>query len=144
MDQSRPRVVADIMTRRVVTLIETQGLQPIAPGMQRYRFRHLPVIDEEGKLVGLVTQRDILRASASDLEDDAAGRTQSLHERFTVADVMTRDVVTVGPDTPLAQAGRLLWERKLGCLPVTEDDGVLVGIVTEADFVMLAVRLLEA
>ena len=130
------------MTREVVTLFEEDNLVGVEEGMQRYKFRHLPVVDE-GKLVGLVTHRDLLRVAASELEPTAARRTEHLKQSVFVRDVMRRDLVTVREDTPLEDAGRLLWNNKLGCLPVTKDDGSLVGIVTEADYVKLAIRLLE-
>jgi CBS-domain-containing membrane protein len=138
-----PKLVRDIMTKKVVTLFEEDNLIGVEAGMQRYKFRHLPVVDD-GKLVGLLTHRDLLAVAASTLEPQAARKTEHLQQSVFVRDIMRRDLVTVREDLPLIEAGKLLWNNKLGCLPVTAEDGTLLGIVTEADFVQLAVRLLEA
>lgn len=137
-----PKLVSDIMTREVVTLYEEDNLRGVEEGMNRFRFRHLPVVDD-GKLVGLVTHRDLLRMAASELEPGAAVKTAAIQERLFVRDVMQRDLVTVREDTPLLDAGRVMWNSKLGCLPVVGPEGKLVGIVTEADFLKLSLWFLE-
>lgn len=137
-----PRVVRDIMTAKVVYMLEEENLERIGKGMERFKFRHLPVIDG-GKLVGIVSQRDYLRASVSDLDPDFALKNDNLKRNIFVAEIMTRDVVSVRPDTPLLEAAKLLREHRFGCLPVTEADGSLVGIVTDYDFVGLTIALLE-
>jgi CBS domain-containing membrane protein len=137
-----PKLVRDIMTREVVTLYEEDSLTGVAEGMQRFRFRHLPVVDDNA-LVGLITHRDLLRVAASSLEPGNEQKTQRLQQGVFARDVMRRDVITVGEETTLAEAGQLLWDKKLGCLPVVDADQKLLGIVTEADFVKLAVRFLK-
>lgn len=138
----KPSLVRDIMTREVVTLYEEDNLLGVEEGMQHFRFRHLPVVDD-GKLVGLITQRDLLRVAASIAEPGGQVKSRNIKERLFARDVMARDLVSVREDTPLSDAGLLLWNNKLGCLPVVDDSGALQGIVTEADFVKLALRLLE-
>jgi CBS domain-containing membrane protein len=138
----KPKLVSDIMTREVVTLFEEDNLVGVEEGMRRYKFRHLPVADD-GRLVGLITHRDLLSFAASALEPSAARKTEHLNQGVFVRDVMRRDLITVREDTTLVEAGKLLWDHKLGCLPVTAENRKLVGIVTEADFVKLAVSLLE-
>jgi CBS domain-containing protein len=140
-DAPEPMKVGDIMTREVYTLFEEENLASIEEGMESYRFRHLPVIDD-GKLVGLVTIRDILRASASSLEVGHEDKTRQLRERFFVRDIMTSDVETVKEDTLLVDAATTMRDKKLGCLPVVADGGQLVGIITESDFVRLSIRFL--
>ncbi|MBE7478759.1 MAG: CBS domain-containing protein [Polyangiaceae bacterium] len=137
-----PRVVRDIMTAKVVYMLEEENLERIGKGMERFKFRHLPVVDA-GKLVGIVSQRDYLRASVSDLDPDFALKNDNLKRNIFVAEIMTRDVVSVRPDTPLLEAAKLLREHRFGCLPVTEADGSLVGVVTDYDFVGLTIALLE-
>lgn len=141
MSKEEPQIVADIMTREVATLYEEDNLERIEEAMQRFRFHHVPVVDGR-KLMGLVTHRDLLRVSASSAEKRGERRTRALREHLFVRDVMTRDVKTAAPDTPLAEAGRRMLELQHGCLPVVED-GELVGIVTQSDFVRVAIRLLE-
>ncbi|MEZ4226722.1 MAG: CBS domain-containing protein [Polyangiaceae bacterium] len=142
MSKVLPRTVGDLMTREVITLFEEDNLERIEEGMQRYRFRHLPVVDD-GKLVGLVTHRDILRAQASSLETGSAQKNRLLTESVFVRDIMQQNVTTVKADMALSDAGDLMVNEKRGCLPVVDDAGNLVGIITEADFVKLAVRLLR-
>ena len=139
----KPVLVSDIMTRDVVTLYEEENLERLQEGMDRFGFRHLPVVDGD-KLVGLVTHRDLLRAAVSILEPGRATREQVYESGVFVAQIMTRNPATVRPDAPLAEAAKLLRDNKFGCLPVTEADGKLVGIITEADFVALVLHLLEA
>lgn len=130
------------MTAKVVYMLEEENLERIGKGMERFKFRHLPVVDV-GKLVGIVSQRDYLRASVSDLDPDFALKNDNLKRNIFVAEIMTRDVVSVRPDTPLLEAAKLLREHRFGCLPVTEADGSLVGVVTDYDFVGLTIALLE-
>jgi CBS domain-containing protein len=140
---AHPHLVRDIMTHKVVTLYEEDNLSGVEKGMEHFKFRHLPIVDD-GKLVGLVTHRDILRVAASTLEAGAAQKTQYLLESVFVRDVMQKEVVTAHPDMPLIDAGRLMWNNKISCLPVITEDKTLVGIVTEGDFLKLALAFLEA
>lgn len=136
-----PRLVRDIMTPKVLCLLEEENLERIEMGMKRFKFRHLPVIDG-GKVVGMLSQRDYLRASVSELDPDHGLKDTNLKRNIFVAEIMTRDVVTVRPETTLLEAAKILREHHFGALPVTEADGTLVGIVTEFDFVRLAAALL--
>ncbi len=133
--------VADIMSTDVVTLIEDETLAHAKRCMDRGRIRHLPVL-RETKLVGLVTHRDLLAASFSIFAEVEPAEQRRVFVTVPVAEAMHRDVITVGPDTPVADAAHTLLDNKWGCLPVVSDDGDLLGIVTEADFLRLTVRLL--
>ena len=138
-----PRWVEDIMTRQVEVLHQDESLELAASAMKAFCFRHIPVV--EGKrLVGLVTERDILRASISSLDEDYELRDDKLKRYRFVGEIMTLVVHTVRPETPLLEAAKLLREKKLGCLPVVRDDGTLVGIVTQSDFLRLAIDFLGA
>ena len=135
------QTVADAMTRKIAPVTEREALENVEEGMHQLRFRHLPVVDKHGKLVGLLTHRDILHASSSFLSDREADRNAIIYQ-VPVGRVMQHDVLTVQPQDSLVEAGKLLWESKIGCLPVVEDDGTLVGIITEADFLRIALQLL--
>jgi CBS domain-containing membrane protein len=131
--------VRDVMTAEVTTLKRNDKLTLADDIMRLGRIRHLPVIDEGGQLAGIVTQRDLFRgALAKALGYGERGQRQLL-DTLVVKEIMTSDVITTTPDTPLAEAARLLVERKIGCLPVVEAER-LVGIITEGDFVALALR----
>ena len=142
MTNSTPRFVRDIMTRKVAVLYVEQNLELAEWGMKELHFRHLPVV-EGSKLIGLVSERDLLRASLSTLNSDHALLDDNLKRYFFVCEVMTTDVVTVRPDARLVEAAKLLHDRKLGCLPVTEQDGTLVGILTQSDLVALVAQVLQ-
>jgi CBS domain-containing protein len=130
------------MSRDVLTLREEQDLHHLDDVMRLFKFRHMPVTDDR-RLVGLVSQRDVLRISASSLLPGAKEQTDLLAKKFHVRDVMIRDVQTVTPGTLLSAAARLLLRDKVGCLPVVDEENVLVGILTESDFVRFATQVLE-
>jgi CBS-domain-containing membrane protein len=140
--KKRPQTVSELMSKDVLCLREEQDLHHLDDAMRLLRFRHMPVT-ADGRLVGLVTQRDVLRISASSLLPGAKEQSNFLARTFLVRDVMVRNVKTVGPGTALATAARLLLGEKLGCLPVVDDHNVLVGILTESDFVRFATQVLE-
>jgi len=133
--------VRDIMSPAVVTLTEDETLADAKRCMDRGRIRHLPVLRDR-KLVGLVTHRDLLAASFSIFAEVEPAEQRRIFVRVPVVEAMHRDVITVGPDEPVASAARTLLDNKWGCLPVVDDRGNLLGIVTEADFLQLTVRLL--
>jgi CBS domain-containing membrane protein len=139
----RLQLVSDIMTREVITLSEEDNLSGVSEGMKHFRFRHLPVVDGN-KLIGLITHQNLLEVAASTLEPSSGSKTQAFNERLFARDVMLRDILTVSEDTRVVDAARLMWNKKIGCLPVVREGNQLVGIVTEADFVLLAIRFLGA
>ena len=134
--------VRDLMSVDVVTLDAGDPLVAAEEIMGFRRFRHLPVT-EEGRLIGLVTHRDLLRACVSPFTEDSRKKDAILKARVNVRDIMHARVKTVGPETDLAEAAAMLRTGAFGCLPVVEADGRLLGIVTEADFVRLAEILLR-
>jgi CBS domain-containing membrane protein len=134
--------VADLMSTDLVTLIEDETLAHAQRCMARGRIRHLPVV-RDGRLTGLVTHRDLLAASFSIFAEVEHNEQRRIFTTVRVVEAMHRDVVTVAPDLGVAQAAAILLENKYGCLPVVDGDGVLVGILTEADFLRLTVRLLK-
>jgi len=133
--------IAEIMNTDLVTLAEDDNLSLARELMANHRIRHLPVVDSAGKLVGLVTQRDVLAAADSTLlsKPDAAVKPESY---IAVSSVMTVSVHKITETTNLRAAAMYLQKHKIGCLPV-ERKGKLVGIVTDSDFVTVAVHLME-
>jgi len=133
--------VADLMTTDVVTLTEDETLALAQRCMARGRIRHLPVV-REGKLVGLITHRDLLAASFSIFAEVEASEQRRIFDSVRVVELMHRDVVMVSPGLAVSKAARILLENKYGCLPVVDEEQQLQGIVTEADFLRLTVQLL--
>jgi CBS domain-containing membrane protein len=136
-----PQTVSDVMTRKIATVAEQDALAHIEESMHRLRFRHLPVVDSQGKLVGLLSHRDLLHVSSSWLSEQEVEQNAAI-QRLPVGRVMQHEVLTVQPSDPLIEVGKLMWASKIGCLPVVDAEGTLVGIITEADFIRLAVTLL--
>lgn len=126
--------VSDAMTGRVYTVEPDDPLSLVWEVMRERGVRHVPVLDAEGDLVGLVTHRDLLRASLVEQNDLPRVIEGALLERTRVADVMIQNVETVSPEDELSDAARLMLEQKFGCLPVVEGRRP-VGIQTESDFV---------
>ena len=101
--------------------------------MHRADVRHLPIVAADGTLLGLLSDRDLQQAGASTLPPLSRYEAPLLLMTMLVKDIMRTDVITVGGETTLADAGQLLLEHKIGCLPVLHYDGTLVGIVTVTD-----------
>jgi CBS domain-containing protein len=126
--------VKDLMTEEVFTLFPDDDLQFLEEALDWQRIRHVPVIDHNQKLVGVLTQRDFLRLAISDLANISKEERRALYKSIKVEDVMTKEPFTAKPEMSLEQASQMMGEFKIGCLPVTED-AKLVGILTESDFV---------
>jgi acetoin utilization protein AcuB len=97
------------------------------------RIRHLPVVTRQNVCVGMLTDRDVRQAGASDAPSMAEHELTYLLEKLRVRDIMTQDVVTVRGTTPLAEVGQLFLQKKFGCLPVVRDNNRLEGIITVTD-----------
>lgn len=130
-------VVADVMTKDVTTLRRNDQLSIADDVMKQKRIRHLPVLDDDGDLAGILSQRDLFQGALVRALGYGASQQERLLGLLVVKEVMQSDVVTTTPGTPLADAARLMVERKIGCLPVVSEER-LVGILTEGDFVNLA------
>jgi CBS domain-containing protein/gamma-glutamyl:cysteine ligase YbdK (ATP-grasp superfamily) len=129
------RTVGQFMSTDLFT-VHPEDLVDLAASVMDWRHvRHVPVEDDEGKLVGLVTHRDVLRLLVRGLKGEGGGA-------VLVGDIMKSAPVTVTPATPTIEAIGLMRSRGVGCLPVVEK-GVLVGIVTAKDFLDASARLFE-
>ena len=124
--------VRDRMSRAVTTVRPEARLADAAALMRDRKIRHLPVVDGRGRLVGIVTARDLRQALFAPAVQAEATDLATVLESLTVADVMTRGVVSVRAVTSIRDAARVMHERRLGALPVVEG-GRLVGILTETD-----------
>jgi CBS domain-containing protein len=131
--------VKDVMSTHVVAVRKTASFKDMATRLREHRVSAFPVLDEDNKVVGVVSEADLLTKEA--LEFSATGRVSGmLHHReqakaaaTTAADLMTKPPVTVGPDEFVSHAARLMYARKVKRLPVVDDDGRLIGIVSRAD-----------
>ena len=115
-------IVRKHMTAPPITIPRDTDFKAAMGLMQKHRIRRLPVVDDRGVLAGIVAERDLLVAAD-----------RYLSSPVDVAQIMTRQVVTVGDTTPVVVAATLMIERKIGGLPVVDDDNNVVGIITESD-----------
>ena len=128
-----PTEVADVMTGKVVTLSPHHGFNEVTNLMNDRSFRHCVVVDNQGRVVGVISDRDILRALAR----NPNSRTKSLEQ------IMTRNPITVKRNTPIIDAVSKILSKRINCLPVIEDDGSVCGIVTSTDLLKSYLKLLE-
>jgi CBS domain-containing membrane protein len=133
----RKYTVRELMTPVVRTVGRNDELTNADELMTAQRIRHVPVLDEDGCVCGVVSQRDLFRGALAKALGYGKTAQQKMHSLLRVKEVMSASVVTVGPHEPLANAARLMLEHKIGCLPVVDGDHLL-GILTEGDFVKLA------
>lgn len=131
--------VDEIMTTEIFTLPATATVADAIRIMAEHRIRHIPIVDSEGDLEGLVTRHDVMDVLDSTLRKKIERRDPAT---ITLAEIMTRDIVTVDAGANLRRAALYLEEHKFSCLPVM-NEGRLSGIVTDADLVAVAINLLE-
>jgi len=132
--------VAEMMTREPYTLGPDDSLATARELLAEHHIRHIPIVSAEGLLIGLVSQRDVLAAADSSvLNADGGGSRESC---VALSAIMTSPVQTADESASLRGAAMHLQQNKLGCLPILRQ-GRLVGIITDADFVAIAINLME-
>jgi CBS domain-containing protein len=136
--QSQPtgryQCVADVMTRKTVTLSPHHGFAEAVSLMADRHFRHIVVVDTAGKILGVISDRDILRTLA---------RTTNWQTK-DVSQIMTREPITVKRETPLVVAVAKIVSKRINCLPVLDDEGKVCGILTSTDLLKAYQKLLES
>jgi CBS domain-containing membrane protein len=131
---TRERLVRDLMTEKVFTLKPKDDLAALYDLMDTRHVRHVPIVDSDGELVGLVTDRDLSRSALGAVEELPLSVERDILRRRRIRGIMATEPDSIEPDATLKEAAEILLENKVGCLPVVE--GLhLVGILTEADFV---------
>ena len=136
-------LVKERMTRQPIVVTPELPVSKALALMRTEHIRRLPVVNKSGRLVGIVSDRDLLLASPSPATSLSVWEITYLLGKITVRDVMTKKVITVTEDTPLEDAARIMADSKIGGLPVVRD-GSLVGIITETDLFKLFLELLGA
>ncbi|PIE69023.1 MAG: hypothetical protein CSA21_04370 [Deltaproteobacteria bacterium] len=134
--------VKDIMSIEVITLTPEDTLKTARKIMRLAHIRHLPIVDPCSRFCGLITHRDILSATVSQLAGIDNATQEEIDAGIPIREVMRQDTQVVTGEEPLTKVAETLLTNKYGCLPVVEHDK-LIGIVTEADFIKLAIRLME-
>lgn len=136
-------LVGQRMTPRPFTVNEDTSLPEALELMRREKIRRLPVLNKHGKLVGIVTELDLLRASPSPATTLSIYEIPYLLSKIKMREIMSREVITVTEETPIEEAARIMADNKIGGLPVMRDDK-LVGIITETDIFRLMLELFGA
>jgi CBS domain-containing membrane protein len=133
--------VRDCMTRKVFTIPLGKKALAVKEIMEWAHIRHVPVVDAEGKLAGMVSHRDVLHASLASIAERVADAERRRHLwTVSIERIMRTPVETIGPDERVQDAARRMRAGKIGCLPVVEG-GKLVGIITEHDLLGLIERI---
>lgn len=134
-------LVKDRMNVEPVTVTPDTSFSDAFRLMSEGRIRHLPVVDEDGKLLGVVARPDLLHASPSAATTVSVFEMNFLLANLHIRDVMSSPPVTASEDAPLEEAARVMVEKKIGCLPIMRD-GELVGLITETDIFEIFVEIL--
>ena len=137
--------VKDLMTTPVVAVRENASFKEIVSRMRDSRVSAFPVVDREGKVIGVVSEADMLNKEA---DEASAGTFASMlrfrdHEKaagVTAADLMTSPPATIGPDETVVDAARLMRDRRIKRLPVTNATGHLIGVISRADVLSIFTR----
>jgi len=132
--------VADLMTEKVVFARENDRLDTVYDVMAENHIRHIPVVNKDQEVIGLVSQRDLVGAALFTDQSMPLSQVRDLLREIKVSEVMIRGAETTEPDESLREAGLKMLENKFGCLPVVEGQ-TLIGILTEADFVQYVCNL---
>lgn len=133
------RKVRDLMSPEVVTLTVNETLTIADDVMRLGRIRHMPVVDDDGRLVGILSQRDLFRDALARALGYGQHAQDKMLKMMRVKEVMKTGVATVSPDAPLEEAATRMLRDKIGCLVVLEGDEI-AGILTESDFVKLVAQ----
>ena len=136
--------VKDIMRSSVVTLHVTDSLGVADDVMSMGRIRHLPVVDGHRRVVGLLTQRDLYKAAISSVLGFTKAKAHEWLGKVDVRDVMTVGITTVDMEAGVVEAVDKMLTKKFGCLPVIDQEGCLVGLVTESDCLRCLRDLMKA
>jgi len=136
-------LVGERMTKDPIVIRDDTPIDKALKIMRENKVRRMPVLNDKGALVGIVSERDLLFASPSPATTLSIYELHYLMSRIKVADVMTEEVITVTEDTPLREAARVMVDKRIGGLPV-ERKGELVGIITETDLFKIFLELLES
>ena len=136
-------LVKERMSHPVITVHPELPIQEALKRMREEHVRRFPVVDKRGRLIGIVSERDLLHAAPSDATSLNIWEVHYLVSKITVEKVMTRKVTTITEDTPLEEAARIMADQKIGALPVMRD-GDVVGIITETDLFKVLLEMTAA
>ncbi|MBW2580961.1 MAG: CBS domain-containing protein [Deltaproteobacteria bacterium] len=132
----------DIMATELITLHVDEELSLASDIMNLARIRHLPIVKGD-HLVGIISQRDLFKASLASVMGYGYAETRDHLKSVAISEAMVKEVITIKPDADIQEAGRIMLEKKIGCLPVVQKNR-LVGMVTETDILRCFLSHYEA
>ncbi len=135
--------VRDCMSAPAVTVTPDTPFQTAAKMLREHQFRRLPVVDKNGRLAGIVAERDLLHATPSPAESLSSWERNHLLAQLTVQQVMTRAIIITTPDTLVEHAASLMIANRIGGLPVVDEDNQVVGVITETDIFKAFVEMMD-
>ena len=133
-------LVKDWMTDEVIMIGPKTTLPKAHELMMNHKIRRLPVVNPDGRLVGIITLGDVRGAEPSQATTLSVWELNYLLARLQVSKIMTRNPVTISPTSTIGEAARLMLDKKVSGLPVTDEGGAVVGIITESDIFRMVVR----
>lgn len=133
-------LVKDWMTTGVITVTPDTTLPDAHQLMDKHNIRRLPVLDDKGRLVGVVTRGDVRGAEPSDATTLSIWEVNYLLAKLTVGKIMTRNPITVSPEATIEKAAKLMLDNKISGLPVVDESGKEVGVITESDIFRMVVK----
>lgn len=136
-------LVGKRMSHPVITVHPDTSMQAALDLMHKENIQRLPVVDKNGKLVGIISEKQLLKASPSDATSLSVWELKSLVNSIKIEKIMTKDITTVTEDTPIEEAARIMADSNVGGLPVVNGDKV-VGIITETDIFKILLEVVGA
>ncbi|MCB0116395.1 MAG: CBS and ACT domain-containing protein [Caldilineaceae bacterium] len=137
-------LVRDRMSTPPVTIMPETPFQDALKLMREQRFRRLPVVNRSGELIGIVSERDLLYATPSPANSLSVWELQYLLSQLQVQNIMSKEVVTTTADTPIEDAAEVMARRKIGGMPVVDENNYVLGVITETDIFNAFVEMMAA
>lgn len=139
---THPYRIKDVMNTKVYSVKVTDDFAKVEDLMHTYKVRHVPVVNETGQVVGLVSQRDLFRISKPRITEEGYVYNPAELNEFVLKHVMTAGPYIAKLDEPLAPALNIMAQNRYGCIPVVNSDLQLLGIITESDILHFVVNKL--
>ncbi len=137
----KDQYIQDYMTTHPMIIHEDATLPDAHAMMKEHHVRRLPVVDADGKLVGIISQTDVREAEPSDATTLSIYELNYLLAKLTVKKIMSKNIITLKPTSTIAEAAKIMLEKKIGGIPIVDDNHKVVGILTESDIFRLVVNL---
>ena len=134
----------EIMVTKVISVEAEEAFSHVEEKLRTNRIRHLPVVDKNKKLIGIITQRDLYRAASPRKTEEGDYYDKTQLDSFILKHFMTPNPLTLGPESKIAEAIDVMATRKYGCIPIIASDKTLLGVVTQVDILKFISKWLHA